>query len=144
MHRILSVSWKTSNSISKSSNTPQPFFIFAVCSTQMRNCQDPWFVLTSYRSSRAAWVLCLQGAELRKEKCAEIGETGEKYFNKIEVAVAVHFLKNKCALLRHVDLEKMNYGQGENVSGWLLCLLNNALWLQIPCPAPPSPLSSRS
>lgn len=45
------------------------FFIFAVWSTQMRNCQEPWFVLTSYRSLQSCMPRVHAGrAERRGER----------------------------------------------------------------------------
>lgn len=55
----------------------RPFFISAVWSTQMRNCQEPWFVLTSYRSLLSCMPRAHAGrAEGERSETEKRGEEG--------------------------------------------------------------------
>lgn len=61
------------------------FFISAVWSTQMRNCQEPWFVLTSYRSLLSCMPRAHAGrAEGERSEAEKRGkEGGERRLKEI-------------------------------------------------------------
>lgn len=112
-----------------------PFFIFAVWSTQMRNCQKPWFVLTSYRSLQSCMPLVHAGRAgrgeerrgkmktegkkewLGRDKKEEMDYSASKYLQFLCVFVMINVLSAP---------EKLKQWMQQGECGWLLIAVGSS------------------